>query len=269
MRRLARFSRRLAAAATLPSVGTAGLPDLFHLCDCAAVRRSALPRLRLRRLSATLGKRFTGAVLLSLFFGIAPGLAAEYVIKKIKLLPIESYSARAAVGQITVAADPYFSDEKAYTAFDVKDLNSRGYFPIHIIIQNSSRNTIRIPTRKVVLRTEDGSQFYATPATLLVEDIFGSGLSRAPDESRNRERPDGTVTGSPLVDFTTKELTNQDIYPGSILNGFLFFFLEEVTMGRLRTGQIVLPDLRNEDTREDLGTLVIFLSSASAAKNEP
>src|SRR5450759_3421232 len=102
-------------------------------------------------------------------FGISlSALAGDYQIKNVQVMPIESYPARVAAGAVTIAADPYPTDERSFSAFDVKDLNSHGYFPVHVIIQNSSPNYITIRTRNIVLVTSAGQEFYTTPATIVV-----------------------------------------------------------------------------------------------------
>src|SRR5512136_2394436 len=93
-----------------------------------------------------------------LVFGTISLPAFDYQVKIVKVMPIASYPARIELGGVTIAIDPYNSNEKAYSAFDVKNLNSRGYYPIHVIIQNSSSKFFNIRTRNVVLITSTGQQ---------------------------------------------------------------------------------------------------------------
>ena len=48
-------------------------------------------------------------------------VGGDYQLKTPKILPVEAYPARSTSGGITVAADPYPTDEKSFTAFDVHD----------------------------------------------------------------------------------------------------------------------------------------------------
>jgi hypothetical protein len=174
---------------------------------------------------------------------------AEYQVRTVKVLPVESYPARAELGGVTIAADPYASNEKSYTAFDIKNLNSRGYHPVHIIIRNASQNYLNIRTRNIVLITPSGQQLYSTPATVVVEDVSSS---------------KSTKLGSPLSDFTNKELTNRLVDPGTVSDGFLFFFTPTPKAnGDFFAGStLYIPKLEEEGTRKGLGPFAIPLDPA-------
>ncbi len=180
--------------------------------------------------------------------GAAILLAGDYRIKEVKVQPIESYPARIEIGGVTIAADPYTSDEKTFTAFDIKNLNSRGYFPIHVVIRNGSEKYLSIKTRNVILITPSGKHLYATPVTVLVEDVIGSKPSEKP--------------GSPLSDFTGKEMTNRLIDPGTVEDGFLFFFTPAPKKDFFAGSTLYIPKLEEEGTRKPLGPFAIPLDSA-------
>jgi len=111
----------------------------------------------------------------------------DYQVKTVKVLPIESYPARATVQGITIAADPYPTDEKSFTAFDVKDLNTRGYYPVHVIIKNSTENFLSLKTRNVVLVTATGQELYTTSATVVV-GLHRKGTDQQADYPRENRR---------------------------------------------------------------------------------
>jgi hypothetical protein len=181
------------------------------------------------------------------------GFADDYQIKSVPVQPVTSYPARAVYGPITIAADPYITNERSYTAFDVKDLNSRGYFPVHIVIQNSARSYISIRTRDIILVTSAGQEFYTTPATLLVDDIFKSGLISKLPKMKGRDPSVSMKVGSPLSDFTSKELTNRQIEPGTVSDGFVFFYSKDKDIDLFSGSKIVIPQVTDEDTRKPLG----------------
>jgi hypothetical protein len=181
------------------------------------------------------------------------GIAVEaggYRIKQVEVRPIEAYPARAEIGDVTIAADPYISDEKSFSAFDIKNLNSRGYYPVHVIIRNSSSNFLTIKTRNVVLITSEGRHLYTTPAIVLVEDLVGAKPSEKP--------------GSPLKDFTGKEMTNRLVDPGKIEDGFLFFFTNSPNKDFFAGSTLYIPKLEEEGTRKALGPFAIRLDPALA-----
>jgi len=192
-------------------------------------------------------------------------LSFDYVFKTVQVLPIESYPARVTIGAVTIAADPYASDERSYTAFDVKDLNSRGYFPIHIIIQNSSPNFVTIRTRNILLETGAGQKLYTTPATILVQDVIKAGFVSKLPKMKSHDQSTSTKTGSPLLDFTGKELTNRQVEPGTVSDGFIFFYTPEPKKNLFAGSKLFIPELIDEGTRKTVGPFSIILDPATTA----
>jgi hypothetical protein len=207
-------------------------------------------------------KRLRIALLVLAF--MASALAAEYQLKTVKVLPIESYPARTAVGTLTIAIDPYATDEKTYTAFDIKDLNSRGYYPIHVIILNSSSGYVSVRTRDITLMTSDGQKLYTTPATIVVQDVIkGSLISKLP-KMKSHDQSTSTKTGSPLLDFTGKELTNRQIEPGAVSDGFIFFFTPEPKKSFFVGSKLLIPQVMDENSRKPIGPFEIPLDAGLA-----
>jgi hypothetical protein len=193
---------------------------------------------------------------------LVPILAAsEYTIKTVEILPVDSYPAHVSVGAITIAADPYPDDEKCSTAFDVKKLASRGYFPVNIIIRNDSSTYLKIQTRNITLETRLGIQLYSTPAAMVVEEVIGDkyGDSLSTTVSGNIL---ANKIASPLSDFTGKELTNQLIDPGTVYSGFLFFFSEKTKRSIFIGSTLHIPNLEEEGTRKAFGPFTIPLDPA-------
>jgi hypothetical protein len=192
--------------------------------------------------------------------GMAP--AFDYQIKTVQVMPIESYPAKVSIGAVTIAADPYPNDDKSFTAFDIKDLNSKGYFPVHVIIQNSSPNFITLKIRNVVLVTEGGQELYTTSATLVVQDVVKGGLISKLPKMKSHDQATSTKTGSPLLDFTAKELSNRQIEPGTVSAGFIFFFSPEPKKPFFNGSTLMIPQLIDEGSRKTLGPFTIPLDPA-------
>ena len=196
--------------------------------------------------------------LLLLFVQALP--AAGYRIKIIEVKPIESYPAQESVNGITIAADPYSTDAESSAAFDVKNLNSRGYFPVHIIIKNDTSYYLTIRTRNVLLFTPDGEQLYSTPAAVVVDNVTKSGLNyREPTKSDDSE---DARKGSPLTDFTSKELVAASINPGDTVDGFLFFFTDNTKKNLLAGSSLYIPAVEEEGTKKPFGPFTIRLDPA-------
>ena len=200
--------------------------------------------------------------LLLLFVQASP--AADYRIKIVEVLPIESYPAQVSVGGITIAVNPYSTDAEAATAFDVKNLNSRGYFPVHIIIKNETSSYLTIRTRNVLLFTPDGEQHYSTPAAIVVDNVTRSGLTKR--EPSKSDEPEEAKKVSPLMDFTSKELVTASIDPGAVVDGFLFFFTEKRKTNLLAGSSLYIPRLEEEGTKKPFGPFTIRLDQVLTKK---
>jgi hypothetical protein len=187
-------------------------------------------------------------------------LAADYSIKIVEVQPIESYPAQTTVGGITIAANPYSTDAESSTAFDIKNLNSRGYFPIHVIIKNETSSYLTIRTRNVLLFTSGGEQIYSVPAAIVVDNLSRAGLTKK--EPTKSDVPEASQKVSPLVDFTSKELVAASIDPGAVVDGFLFFFTEKRKINLFAGSSLYIPRLEEEGTKKPFGPFTIRLDQA-------
>ncbi len=188
--------------------------------------------------------------------------ALDYRIKVVELLPIESYPARTILGGVTIAVDPYDTNEKSFSAFDVRKLNSQGYFPLRIIIKNDSKSFLKISTMNITLITASGQQLYTTPATVVVDDVIGSGFTSRIPLVGSSDMATSTKTGSPLWDFTNKELTNRYLDPGTVADGFLFFFTQDPGQNLFAGSTLYIPKLEDESASTALGPFFVPLNSA-------
>jgi hypothetical protein len=195
-------------------------------------------------------------------FGTVVLLASDYQIKTVPVLPIESYPARADVGSVTIAAVPYPDNDRSYSAFDVKNLNSRGYYPVHVIVRNASSMFLNVRTRNIMLITSTGQQLYTTPATVVVEDVIKAGLVSKLPKMKSRDQSTSMKVGSPLSDFTGKELTNRLVEPGAVSDGFLFFFTPNPQNDFFSGSTLYIPKLEEEGSRKALGPFSIPLDPA-------
>lgn len=188
--------------------------------------------------------------------------ASDYKVKTVKVLPPESYPAKTTVAGVTVAASPYSTNKKSLTAFDIKNLNSRGYFPLHIIIWNNSSIYLTIRTRNVVLITATGQQLYTTPAAVIVDDVAKNGFEERLPSAGTQDPLAATRSGSPLSDFSNKELANRLVEPGTVADGFLFFFTSEPKKNLFEGSTLFIPKLEEEGTKKSLGPFSIPLDPA-------
>jgi hypothetical protein len=198
------------------------------------------------------------SIALWMILGAAILAASDYKIKTVKVLPIESYPARIDLSGIIIAADPYSTDAKSYSAFDVKHLNSRGYFPLHVIIKNDTSMFLNIGTRDVVLVTNTGQHLYATPAALVVDDILKAGFAYKRPKKASKD------TDSPISDFINKELVNRTIEQKSVIDGFLFFFTPNPRINPFAGSTLYIPKIEEDGTNKTLGPFFIPLDAAAS-----
>jgi len=198
-------------------------------------------------------------VLLLMLFVHAP-LTANYRIRIVEVMPIESYPAQVSVGGVTIAANPYSTDAESATAFDVRNLNSRGYFPVHVIIKNETASHLTIRTRNVLLFTPNGEQLYSTPAAVVVDSVTRGGMARS--EPTRSDDADEFQRGSPLMDFAGKELVTATINPGGTVDGFLFFFTENRKINLFAGSSLYIPRVEEEGTKKPIGPFTIRFDRA-------
>ena len=192
-------------------------------------------------------------------FILAPLLmASDYEVKPVEVLPIESYPSRISSDSITVAADPYPNDDKSYQVFDVENLSSKGFFPVHIIIRNGSTYYVKLKTQNIYLETRLGDRLYSTPATMVVEALIGKKYADSLSHLKDGDRLSDKVA-TPLADFTSKELKNSLLEPGSTESGFLFFYSEKNKRSIFIGSTLLVPVLYEEGTDKTFGPFEIAI----------
>lgn len=197
-----------------------------------------------------------------LLFILAPlMMASDYTIKPVEVLPIDSYPSRISADDITVAADPYPNDKKSSKVFDVEHLNSKGFFPVHIIIKNGSPYYVKLKTQNIALETRLGDHLYSTPATMVVEALIGNKYADSLSHLKEGDRLSDKVA-TPLADFTNKELKSSLIEPDSVESGFLFFYSEKSKRSLFIGSTLLVPMLYEEGTDRTFGPFEIEMDSS-------
>src|SRR5262249_30504870 len=100
---------------------------------------------------------------LVLFTSIAAAFAADKETP-FKPAPAATYQFKQTNAQITIAADPYLSDEKQKQAFGKLRLTDYEISPILVVMQNDSDKSIRLDRMKVSVSGPDRKTIDATPA---------------------------------------------------------------------------------------------------------
>jgi hypothetical protein len=100
---------------------------------------------------------------LALFMSIAAAFAADKETP-FKAAPAASYEHRQTNSQVTIAAEPYVTDEKQKTAFGKLKLTDWDVLPMLLVIQNDSDQTIGLDRIHVQFVGPNRKTVDATPA---------------------------------------------------------------------------------------------------------
>lgn len=191
-------------------------------------------------------KRMVFPVFLTFLFGVAG--CASYKYGKIDVLQPEKYPNHTAVSGISLAADPYDSVEKAKAGFYV-DVNSKRYYPVHLIFSNDSNERVMLEREKIQLIDGDGNQIAKVRSTVMADEcehnkmayaLLGFGIfSYMSADDANKKM---------AADWRDKELVEQVIIaPGKKANGFLYFRIPE---RKNVTGYRLQAELEKIDSKE-------------------
>jgi hypothetical protein len=131
-----------------------------------------------------------------------------------------------------------------------------------VIIQNASNEFLIVRTRNILLITSSGEQLYTTPITVLLEDLFKADSIDKLSQSESSESSKKAKAGTPLSDFTTKDLTNKLINPGEVSSGFLFFINPDPKQNIFTGSTLFIPKIEEEGTRKSIGPFSIPLDPA-------
>lgn len=179
--------------------------------------------------------------------------SAAYKNLSVKVLPAKNYASHQSQGIVTIAADPYDSEKKIRTAFDVKGLTKLGVVPINIIISNEGPDSLSVNGSTISLLDPHHRTFEAIPTKEVVEMVL-----------RQRRRGGGRPTslgGIPLprspigkhafeieTDFMRKSLKRR-VRPRSTAWGFVFFQLPE-REAALNGYKLYILNVENNKTKE-------------------
>ena len=160
---------------------------------------------------------------LALFLSIAAGLAADKAPPPFKPAPAAAFTNRQTNGQVTIAVDPYVTDDKVKTAFGKVSPYQYGILPVLVVIQNDSDKTIKLDRIKAEYVGPDHERVEATPA----RDVR---YLRPPNRPDMTPGPVGKVKSlkpkkNPLDawEIEGRAFAAGMLPPGQSANGFFYF----------------------------------------------
>jgi hypothetical protein len=212
---------------------------------------------KVRALAASILSRAGYLSLVVMPLVLASAALAGYKSLKVKVDPAQSYPFHQTQSNVTIAADPYETNEKIRTAFDVKDLEKLGIVPVNIVISNEGEDLISINGEDINLLDDKNRSIQSTAPEEVVQLILNKG--KAPS-SRSRTpspiplpRREG-LRGDAFeieTDFRNKALKEVRVAPKTTASGFLFFRLpgKETRLSRYK---IYIPEIKSLKTKQNL-----------------
>jgi hypothetical protein len=186
---------------------------------------------------------------------IATPAAAGYKSVRVKVEPAGSYAFHQKQGAITIAADPYETQDKIKTAFDLKELEKLGIVPVHLIVSNDGEDTISISGQDVNLLDANNRSFEPLPVDDVVRAVVYKGNPRSNRAPSPIPLPRGEGRRGDAfeieTDLTNKALKELRVPPKTTLGGFVFFRLPNNRM-RLGGYKVYVPEVRNLKTQQNL-----------------
>src|SRR3954471_6355192 len=88
---------------------------------------------------------------------------AGYKSIKVKVNPAMTYPLHQSQGNVTIAVDPYETDEKIRTAFDIKGMEKLGIIPVNLIISNDGEDLVSVSGQDVNLLDDKNQSIESTP----------------------------------------------------------------------------------------------------------
>ena len=114
---------------------------------------------------------------LALFLSITAAFAADKEQASFRPQPAASYEHKQTNAGVTIAVDPYNTQDKQKTAFGKLDLYNFGVLPILLVIENTGDKAIRLDDIKVEYVGPNGNHVEATAA----KDVQYLNAPRRPD----------------------------------------------------------------------------------------
>jgi hypothetical protein len=204
--------------------------------------------------------RFNGLrwpLLLAVSIATGPGAswAADNEKSKFEVRPAASYPHRQTSEKLTIAAEPFETDEQAHQAFGKLNPWRYGVLPVLIVMQNDGPDAVKLDQIKFSYIQPDGKHIEATPAQD-VKFIYGT---KAPKEIPT---PIGIkVKRPPKSPLAVWEIEGRAFAPkmlpaGQSASGFVYFQVEQTSAA----ASVDVSGLENPVTGKELFYFEIALS---------
>lgn len=192
---------------------------------------------------------------LLLAVSIAAGFAADNEKSKFEVKPVASYPHRQTSEKLTIAVEPFETDEQTREAFGKVNPWRYGVLPVLIVMQNDGPDAIKIDRIKFGYALPDGRHIEATPA----QDVKFIRGTKAPKEiptpiGLKMKRP----PKNPLAEWEIegRAFAAKMLPAGQSASGFVYFQLEQTSAA----ASVEVSELENPVTGKELYYFEISLS---------
>lgn len=162
-----------------------------------------------------------------LLVSIAACPGADNARSEFNVQPATSYAHRQTSEKVTIAAEPFETDEQTRQAFGKVNPYRLGILPVLIVIQNDGPNAIRIDHLKLNYVLPDRTRIEATPA----QDVR---FLRGPSQPKGVNAPTGGIKiarapKNPLAEWEIegRALSAKLVPAGQAASGFVYFQVEQ------------------------------------------
>jgi hypothetical protein len=192
---------------------------------------------------------------LLLAVSIAAGFPADNEKSKFEVKPTNAYPHRQTSEKVTIAVEPFETDEQARDAFGKVNPWRYGVLPVLVVMQNDGPDAIKIERIKFGYKQPDGRRIEATPAQDVKFIQGAQAPKRLPGQigiplKRNQKNPlaEWEIEGRA---FSAKMLP-----AGQSASGFVYFQVEQSSAA----ASVDISGLENPVTGKDLFYFEIPLS---------
>jgi hypothetical protein len=192
---------------------------------------------------------------LLLAVSIAAGLPADNEKSKFEVKAVTVYPHRQTSEKVTIAVEPYETDEQAREAFGKVNPWRYGVLPVLIVMQNDGPDAIKIDRIKFAYALPDGNRIEATPA----QDVKFIHGTKAPKEIPTPigikvKRP----PKSPLAEWEIegRAFAVKMLPAGQSASGFVYFQADQSSAA----ATVIVSGLENPVTGKELYFFEIPLS---------
>jgi hypothetical protein len=171
--------------------------------------------------------------------------------------PPESYPCRQTQEKVTIAVQPFDTEEKTRLAFNKVDPNRYGVLPVLVIIRNDGSGTLMLDGLRVEYIAESRQKVEAIPSREVAK-VNAPGRPRVSGGPLPTQIPRSSTKKNPLTDWVIegRAFSAKVLPPGELASGF-FYFEARHGFG----ASIYITGLRDASTRRDLFYFEIPLDS--------